>query len=151
MIVSGTISGLDMLLEQELQAAKIAGQSAMAEKFFELTRENFGSEGIDRRVEWPALSPKYAKRVKRDYATLFLSGDLESSLTWEGSNPEYAEVFSDNPYAMAHQFGNPSGNLPSRPFMPLTNVAEAENAELTDFAEAEVLKAAENAISERIK
>lgn len=151
MNVSVSVSGLDEFLADELTQLKVAAQGAMAEKFLEITRENFGDEGVDRPNEWPALSPKYAKRVKRDHATLFLSGDLETSITFDASNPDYAEVSTANPYASAHQFGNPDGNLPARGFFPLTNEYDGADAQLTEFAEAEVLKAAQDEIDKRVK
>jgi phage gpG-like protein len=149
MTINATVEGLVDLLAAEFQAAKVAGQAAMAEKFFEITRENFGNDGIDRPIEWPALSPKYAKRVGREHATLFVSGELEASLTWQ-STPEYAEVFTDSEYAEVHQFGG-GNHIPARPFMPLKNASAVEDAELTDFAAEQVIKAAENAINERLK
>lgn len=151
MTVSVTVTGIESILAEELRILKIVGQAAMAEKFFEITRENFGDTGVDRPLEWANLSPKYARRVGRDHATLFLSGELESSLNFDGTNPEFSEVWTDNDYALAHQFGNPSRNLPPRPFMPLTNESDSEYAELTDYAAEQVVAAAQAEIDRIVK
>lgn len=131
---------LDQSLWNEL---RLAAQSAMAETFYSIVRGNFGATGIDRPIEWVPLSDKYAKRVKRDYPTLFLSGDLESSVMWDGSDLDAGVVWTDNPYAVAHQDG--SGTLPARPFFPITAAGE-----LTDFAQSQVVEAAETAIAQKL-
>jgi phage gpG-like protein len=147
MTVSITISGLDELLTDELRELKQAAQAAMAEKFFEITRENFGDNGVDRPIEWPALGFKYAMRVGREHATLFLTGELEASIQIDSSNPDFAEVFTENEYAAAHQLG--TQQLPARPFFPIVGDMQLESAQLTNFAQEEVLKAAQQAIDKK--
>jgi phage gpG-like protein len=151
MRISGTIEGLDEYLAAEIAEIKQVAQSAMAERFFELTRENFGESGVDRPNEWPPLSEKYAKRVKRDYATMFLSGELELSFQWDGSNLQYAEVWSDSPYAVVHNDGDSSRNIPARPVFPIIGKSDDPQARLTDFAEQQILEAANQAIQNLIR
>ena len=121
--------------EEMFQSLRQPMQAAMAEKFYEITRNNFGMSGEDRPTEWPPLSERYAKKVDRDYATLFVSGDLEASINWSAANQEYSEVWSDSPLATVHQWGE--GRCPARPFMPIL-----KSGELTEYARLQVTDAA---------
>lgn len=120
----------------------------MAGEFLELTRQNFGEAGLDRPQEWPELSKKYAKRVGRSYATLFLHGDLFESFQINNAY-QFSEVFSESPYAEAHQFG--TDTLPARGFMPILNDKESEEAVLTDQAQSKCIEAAQRAIENALK
>lgn len=126
------------------EEVKIKVQSAMAETLFNIAWNNFGFDGEDRPTQWPALTEKYAKRVKRSDATLILSEDLIESLKWDGSNADAAVVYNDSPYAVAHQFGVPENNLPPRPFMPI------QGDGLTPYSEARVIEAAGKALEEAL-
>ena len=108
----------------------------MAGRFREIVMENFGETGTDRPEEWPALSPKYAKRVGREEATLFVTGTLMNSVEIDPYNPDAAVVSTKCSYAMAHQYGE--GNMPKRPFFPMTDL------ELTPYAEQQVMEAAQH-------
>ena len=130
---------IEGLAEAKFNELRQPVQAAMAERFFDITRSNFGATGVDRPTEWPALSPRYAKRVDRDYATLFVSGVLESSVQW-ASSPSEAIVWTDNEYAPAHQWGD--GHIPARPFMPIYRTGD-----LTPFAQAECVQAAQDEIN----
>jgi phage gpG-like protein len=102
-------------------------QNAMGEKFFEIVRLNFGQWGVDRPIEWAPLSRWYAKQVGRDYATLFLTGKLESSVKFE-TTPDCARVSvsdADVEYATRHQYGDDSRHLPARPYFPIDNSGDA--------------------------
>lgn len=90
---------------------------ALGAKFKFLTVRNFGYSGNSRPVPWKPLSKPYAKRVKRDVATLELSGELFRSLRVSPPDGRSIDVFTDNIYAEAQQNGNK--NLPARPFMPI--------------------------------
>jgi phage gpG-like protein len=123
------------------------------------TLKNLGDEGIDRPKEWPKLKDKGWIRVAgrthkkkfrtdggywidvvgRDYATLYWKGNLARSIQHDGL-VEYAIVFSDSPYAAAHQFGE--GKMPERPFLPMVG----DN--LTAMAEAVAIEAVESALAE---
>lgn len=138
---------LDSSLWDEL---RVTAQSAMAETFLGITRNNFGVWGVDRPEEWPALTPKYSKRVDRTYATLYSTGNWNSgflfeSIQWDGSNPDYGIVWSDCPYAATHQFGDMDRNIPARQFMPIT-----ADGELTPNSFSAVMDAAETAIAQKL-
>lgn len=94
---------------------------AMAIQFRQCVYDNFGSSGAFRPHQWAMLSPAYARKVKRTYATLFVTGRLKSSIK-AGATLERGRVSisnADAPYALAHQFGYPEGNLPDRPYFPI--------------------------------
>lgn len=116
-------------------------QGAMAERFFEITRNNFGFSGEDRPIEWePLKDEKYAKKVGRDYASLFLTGDLESSINIDTSQVSGAVVWIDDgqPYAQVHQWGYEEGGIPARPFFPMF-----PDGSFTSYTFNEVTQAAE--------
>jgi phage gpG-like protein len=117
---------------------------AMAAKFKYLCMMNTGFSGIDRPHEWDALSPRYAKRVHRDFATMDLTGNLMRSIRMQ-VHPDYSEVFiapDDCPYASRHQWGDEI--MPARPFFPMTEDG------LTPYAEQEVVSAAQDMLAESL-
>jgi phage gpG-like protein len=144
MTIKITVSGIEDTLAEELTVIKQQVQGAMAAEFLEITRQNFGNEGVDRPYPWPDLSPKYARKVNRKHATMVLTGDLYDSYQLDNSNAEYAEVYTDNPYASAHQNGE--GHMPLRPVMPLMNKSNAQSTELTPYAEEKILAAAKKVL-----
>lgn len=81
--------------------------------------ENFGASGVDRPWAWAPLSPAYAKKVGRSYATLVVTGALRNSVKkTEGQDCAVVSMSdSDVPYATRHHRG--SGNLPARRVFPL--------------------------------
>lgn len=91
---------------------------AIASRVHSIVLQNFGQSGIDRPSAWSPLSARYAKRVKRSYATLELTGELKRSVRSE-SSPSEAVIWQDDsvPYGAAHQFG--SDKLPARPYFPI--------------------------------
>ena len=129
---------------------KVVAQDAMAIRLSDIVLQNFGTEGIDRPTEWPQLHPVYAATHHDGdrTPTLVLSGELRSSIDVELGKPEYASVFTNCPYAAAHQYGeseNPDQNLPARPFFPIT-----EDGELTEYAQAQLVEAAEQALAREL-
>jgi phage gpG-like protein len=115
---------------------KVSCQDAMAGRFAEICRENIGLDlGTNRPDVWPPLSPRYAQRVGRDEATLFVTGNLFNSIQTKTGDYDCAECFSDSPYAIAHQEGDESKNLPARPFFPIS-----QGGFITPFAESECLR-----------
>jgi phage gpG-like protein len=108
-------------LTELLLSVKVDCQAAMANRFAAITQNNFGFDGEDRPEQWPALSVNYANKFHdgQRIPTEILSGDLQASIQIEETNPEYAEVFTDVPYAVAQQEGEEAGNLPARPYMPV--------------------------------
>jgi phage gpG-like protein len=103
------------------------------------TLKNLGDEGIDRPHQWEELRSNWKKVVNRTHATLYWKGNLARSIQHDGL-VEYAIVFSDSPYAAAHQFGE--GKMPERPFLPMVG----DN--LTAMAEAVAIEAVESALAE---
>lgn len=142
--------------ERRLQEAAMAGQRAMTEAFHGVVLANFGSTGFDRPWDWQALSPKYAKRVGRGFATLYVTGALKSTVQ---ADPEAGTVSMGNaagvPYALAHHHGHPgnfgwtqpgSGDLPARRVFPLD-----EADQVTDKTRKLVEEAGIAAVKEALK
>lgn len=148
-----------MMVEYELDAAWVAAelgeqvasllndpdvrmyvQEAMALRLKQLVQDNLGIVGRDRPKEWAPLNKRYAKRVMRPYATLYVSGQLSRSIK-HASYPDYAIVYQDYadcPYGEVHQDGE--GKMPERPFFPIVN------GELTPMAQYELFDAAIKAL-----
>lgn len=144
-ISASSMTQFENKLATRLEEVKQPVQAAMAEKYFEIVRLNFGQFGVDRPIEWAPLSDQsaigraYIKKVGRTYATLFVTGKLESSVSFE-ANEERGRVFVDNSicdYAVENQYGNPSRHLPPRPFFPID-----ANGETTNFTQEKVTEAA---------
>jgi hypothetical protein len=114
-------------------------EAAMAERFFEIVRSNFGDFGVDRPIEWAPLTSRYAKKVGRDNATLFITGKLESAVHME-TGPDGGRVFissDEAPSALAHQYGYAPNGIPPRPYFPIT-----ESGGITWFTQMQVEEAA---------
>lgn len=109
-------------VRKTFQQAKGRVQMAMANSFRECTYANFG--GTERFVLAPyaPLSPSYARRVGRDYATLEVSGKLKGAIYTGISDEDAATVSVSNddvPYASIHQYGGK--HMPVRPYFPITD------------------------------
>lgn len=136
--------------QSEIEGLKIAAQDAMAVEFYGIVVNNFGEGGGENRPEeWPDLNPLYAtlKHGGDRTPTLVLTEDLISSIDQNLGQAEGASVFTDNHYALDHQFGNPETNLPARPFFPV--VGNENEAQLTEYAEQKCIAAAQKAIDSR--
>lgn len=133
------LEGLERRFEYEIRPRL---QLAGAEAFRELVLNNFGAEHHpnDRPVPWKSLTLKYAKRKHAGNTdpTLILTGLLKNSVQVE-SRPEFAEVYSNVDYAMAHQEGASEHNLPARPFFPMD-----ESGNPTSFARERIFQAIES-------
>lgn len=114
---------------------------AIASRVHSIVLKNFGESGLDRPSSWSPLSPRYANRVKRTFATLELSGNLKRSVR-STSSPAEAVIWQDSsvPYGAAHQFG--SEKLPARPFFPMVGDG------VTPFVEQQISEAVEESITE---
>lgn len=106
---------------RDVEHARTAVQDAMAREYYDVVYDNIGDNGVDRPIPWPALSPRYAAKVNRSHATLFVNGTLLNAIRLGLGDPEEATVSvndADCPYAVAHQYGYPPRNLPARPYFP---------------------------------
>lgn len=79
------------------------------------------------------------RHIGQVYPILLLSGALQASITEPKDSAAFNEIIdkkilflgvrtSQIKYARAHQFGNPKGNLPARPFL-LTGAEQVANPE----------------------
>lgn len=134
-ISSSQLNQMERDIKDGMKPAIAAAELAMAETFQNCVLANFGPSGPYRPWSgWHPLSPAYAKKVGRTYATLEVSGRLKSSVFMqlnERGNFTVSADDSDVPYATAHQYGNPKGNrghpgLPAREYFPMD-----ENNEVT--------------------
>ena len=136
--------------EQEKLSAQLVGKFAsirngvqlkMAERMKKITQDNLGIFGVDRPIEWAELSPSYARKVGRTYATLLVTGKLRDAIKVDTANgAEGVKVAASNddvPYARAHQLGYPPNNLPARPYFPMDRsgtVIESARLEIEQVA-----------------
>lgn len=133
--------------EQDFWAVKSDAQLAMGVAFRDIVQDNFGPIGADRPSFWQALKPKYAKRVGRTFATLYVSGKLHNAVKLDNTKDEGCEVSVSNstvPYALVHQFGG-GNNIPARPYFPVT-----PDGEVTPLTKAIVVQAAKDAVAQSI-
>lgn len=94
---------------------------AMSTQFRQCVYDNLGATGSFRVHQWALLSPAYARKVKRNYATLNVTGALRNGIK-RTSNEDKGRVSiskADVPYALAHQWGAPEKGLPDRPYFPV--------------------------------
>ena len=141
---------IDDSVRDRIDEIKIPVQQAMAEVFEVMVKLNLGEEkGEFRPAEWSPLSAKYAKRVKRPYATLVLTHELENSVRSFATDEAGFVVSEGCDYAAAHQYGDESRHLPARPFFPMTG--QRGDEEITPQAYEEVRQAAEIKINELLK
>lgn len=152
-ITAAELNMMEASIKDQINEASNKIEWAMAQKFQECVLANFGPSGPYRPWSgWHELSPAYAKKVKRTYATLFVSGALKGNILIELEGNSF-KVVSDNsrvPYATAHQEGNPKGNrghpgLPAREYFPMT-----EDGEVTRQVQDIVLEAAYKATQEAL-
>ena len=139
-ITEAELTSFTKEIRQKVEDARPKVQADMALKFQECVLDNFGESGPFRTIPWVKLSPAYAKKVGRTYATLEVSGALKSNvlLSADGS-PDHMAVEADNamiPYSTVHQYGG-GNNIPARPYFPITEdgeVIESVNMIVTDAA-----------------
>lgn len=80
---------------------------------------------------WQAWSENYAKTRTPSDKLMYDSGDLADSLEVR-MRGDTMRIESDVPYAAAHQYGYPEGNLPARPYAGLSRVVEKSMSEILD-------------------
>lgn len=108
-------------ITQAFAKVKSPVQFTMAQRFRDLTLANFGIAGVDRPVAWPPLTYAYAQKMKREYASLFVTGRLHDAIQVGGSEGDSTTVSVSNssvPYATVHQYGG-GNNIPARPYFPM--------------------------------
>jgi len=104
----------------------------MADDFYQTMAGVFSAEGaFEERTKWQDLSPTYAIWKSRNFPgrkILERTGRLKTSLTTRGGSDSVLEVTPNSlsvgtmvPYALRHQRGNPSTNLPMRKIIELTD------------------------------
>lgn len=114
----------------------------MAKEFWNIARGNFGVNKANRPTPWPPLAPSYIKKLKAKsfgtplVPTLLRSGSLLNSIRMT-ADQHSATVWTDNPHAATHQFGDSSRNIPARPFFPVDS-----NGNLTQYADTMLFLAA---------
>jgi len=87
----------------------------IGEYLMQRTEERFDTEAGPGGIEWPDIAAETRKRKKHP-KILTESRDLRSSFSYAASADEL--VFGTNVlYAATHQFGDPSRNIPARPFL----------------------------------
>lgn len=115
------VNALSEHVQDQIEFAAMRVQAAMAAAYVDVIASNLGSWGIDRPLPWAPLSPGYAKKVGRKFATLYETGAMARAVKTDNSKAYASEVSiseGDCPYALAHQFGYPPHNLPARPYFP---------------------------------
>ena len=129
-------------VQAKFEEVRVPIQAAMANRFASIVHNNFGQEGEDRPTQWPMLSRNYANAFHDGsrIPTETLSGDLQSSIQIDETNPDAAVVWTDCPYAAEQQNG--SAHVPARPFFPIIGVGSG--ASLTPYTLDQVMRAAEN-------
>lgn len=141
------LNAMGSAIGKQLWAIRSNVQLRMAIAFEEIVLGNFGFLGIDRPDEWPPLSPAYAKKVNRTWATLQVDGTLRAAVNVDNSNLDFGKVSvkdSDVPYATVHQYGG-GNNVPARPYFPMDT-----NGVITDYTQNYVREAAIQALREEL-
>lgn len=141
----------DQLTEEmmyKIRSMEGAVTAAMADELWRIVDGNFGAFGIERPFDWPDLTPAYARRVKRNFPTLEVTGKLRAAVIREYSATT-ARVYLNNdqvPYAMAQMRGYPPRNLPARTAFPFDSAGEC-----LPFTAASVTNAAEEKLEELLR
>lgn len=120
-ISASSQASLKRALVKKIEASRRPVNKAMVEQFRQCTYDNLGSSGAFRPHQWADLSPAYARKVKRTYATLNVTGLLRSAIKTDADDNRgrLSIKKADCEYALAHQFGNPARALPDRPYVPI--------------------------------
>jgi phage gpG-like protein len=125
-----------------LRSVKPTVLEAMRDRCYELVMGNFGTAGVDRPFSWPPLSYPYALKVKREIATLVVTGALKAAVQKGGTEGDSTTVSISNssvPYATIHQTGGK--NMPARPYFPIN-----DDGEVLPYSASEINAAAQEAL-----
>ncbi len=143
-IPSSELDRVAQELERKIELMRSDVQLAMAEAFEETVLNNFGPVGEDRPFDWPPLSPAYAKKVGRTYATLYVTGAMKQAVKIESAMESADVVLSDSDCAYAtphHKLSAAPPGLPTRRVFPID-----EANEVTPMTTAKVVNAADEAL-----
>lgn len=94
-------------------------------------RERFDRAVSPEGVPWPDLSPAYQQRKRRNRDKILVLDGWLRQLHYTANDTEL-DLGTDRIYGATHQFGDPSRNIPARPFLGLD---EAERATVLDIIE----------------
>lgn len=109
--------------------------------FANITKNNFGTSGIDRPIVWPPLSPRYMRKINYfGPPKLILTGKLRNSIQIGYVRSNSVTIESDIDYAGIQQFGGETVNIPARPYFPVISSTRYGPHELTPYAAGEVRK-----------
>jgi phage gpG-like protein len=145
-----SLAGIEEAVNLAYEKARVPVQDAAATEIATIVMSSFGMDGPGRQFEWDGLEPKYAKRVGRNYPTLYLnetearklgkeSGKLKNATIINTGEIESAYVVNRCEYATAHQSG--TQHIPARPFFPMDSQGIMPPAALE-----RVINAAQNAL-----
>lgn len=102
-------------LSEIFEEVKTPVEKAMAVRFEDAVRANFGFIGFERPNEWADLSPEYARRVGRTVATLEVTGAMKAQLR---SEENVVKITNDVvTYATFHESG--TSKMPKRALFPM--------------------------------
>ena len=141
------VAALSRDMQDELEFAAMGMQAAMAAAYVDVVAGNLGATGVDRPFAWAPLSPAYARKMGRTYATLYVTGALAQAVKVDNSLAQHSTVSvsdDDCAYACAHQYGYPPHNLPARPYFPF----DPTTGETTPFTLDLVQQAAQDALDQ---
>ncbi len=144
------VNALSEHVQDQIEFAAMRVQAAMAAAYVDVIASNLGPWGIDRPFPWEPLSPGYAKKVGRKFATLYDTGAMARAVKTDNSKAYASEVSisdGDVPYATAHQYGYPPNNLPARPYFPFN----PQTGETTPFTLELVRQAAEDELASTLR
>jgi len=155
------ITSIKIQIDAAAIVDKTAVHRAMANRYRDIVRANFGFSGIDRPTPWRPLSDRYRNYLsrmgkakpsdaRRGVATLFRTGRLFASIR-ASSDSQAGHVISDGvPYNIIQQFGgfirrafdNKPITIPPRPYFPFYR-----DGRPTAYAQSEMERVAKEAAS----
>lgn len=141
-VLAGVVlSDLDLMawnVQRIISNVAPAVENEMAGRYRQVVAANFGASGIDRPSPWPALSPGYAKKVGRSYATLLVGGALLQAVRVDGNKVSVSDA--EVPYATSHQFGG--SRAVARPYFPMN-----DDGSPTDYIKLQMNQVAQQALN----
>ncbi len=94
--------------------------SDFGEAWLTHTQERFDSQADPEGHPWPALSPTYQRRKRKNrHRVLIAEGYLRDLLHYQ-AGPAHLALGTALIYGATHQFGAPERGIPARPFLGLS-------------------------------